>query len=325
MTPLLLLALALIAPSASAQEGAASARLSWSRGPGAESCAPEEAIAAEVVARLGRDPFASETPSLRIEAIVTHDGAWRALIVVRRTDGTPGGERVLDSAAPTCASLDAAAALAVTLLIDPDALSREPAPAPEPAMEPGRALPTPEPPTTEPSVAPSPEPHPIGLSIGVLGAIGLAPDPAPGVLVDGMISLIPLLRLHVGLGFLPEQRAGELGQVAGLGRTFGRVGLELVVLDDVVGVGVGLDALIGAVHAVVYTLEPLTPGAQPWGAASASVRLRWRFADPVGLELEAGALVPFVRTRFAVEGGGPSYFEEPVAGWAALAIHVELR
>src|SRR5687768_5565631 len=110
----------LLAPAAAwAQEAGTTARLSWARGVGAEACATEEVVASEVQARLGRDPFGAAAPTHRIEGLVTRDGAtWRALIVVRLADGTLVGERSLESAATSCASLDAASALAVALVID---------------------------------------------------------------------------------------------------------------------------------------------------------------------------------------------------------------
>jgi hypothetical protein len=291
------------------------AHLAWVRGEGAEACAPEEEIAAAVIARVGRDPFEGEATH-RIEGVVSRDGeTWRARILVRLIDGSGAGERALESAAPSCASIDDAAALAIALIIDPDSLSRAPHPSPEPEAEPVET--------------PTPCPTPIeaarsvrgGISVAAIGAIGLLPEPWAGVSIEGFVSIAPWLRLELGLWYWPELRGGELGRIAGVGLTAGRLGLRVPYFEEgILSLEAGAALLAGAMHTVVYTLEPLEPGDQPWIAIDASARARLMVADPLSIELALGLLVPFVRTRFSVEGGGPSFQQDVVTGWLSLAI-----
>ena len=97
--------------------------LNWVRAPGAEDCASGTVIAEDIARRLGRDPFAvSSDDALRIDGIVDGDPR-RARIFVRHPDGSLAGTRDLtaDADAGDCHALDQAVALAIALVIDPEA------------------------------------------------------------------------------------------------------------------------------------------------------------------------------------------------------------
>jgi len=115
--------------------------LSWTRLEGAESCIGARELALAVERLLGRAVFVSTAKAeLSVEGRVEarDGGAWHAVIVVADEQGQVLGTRELDSAEPDCRSLDDPVALAIALMIDPDAAlaptppaSGPPAPPPE--------------------------------------------------------------------------------------------------------------------------------------------------------------------------------------------------
>lgn len=99
--------------------------LAWVRGAGAEDCPPAAELQREVEQRIGRPLFDIAAPQ-SIEASVQRDdhGASptrRSEIHVRDSDGTSIGERTLTSTEVDCRSLFSSTALAIALLVDPDA------------------------------------------------------------------------------------------------------------------------------------------------------------------------------------------------------------
>ena len=95
-----------------------SARLSWAREPGAESCPELRTVQQEVAAHLGYEPF-DENAALVIAARLAPDGpALLGTIEVSRGDGTPLGRRELRSSTGDCAELSAAMQLAIAIVID---------------------------------------------------------------------------------------------------------------------------------------------------------------------------------------------------------------
>lgn len=153
-----LLALALLGWS-----GAASATtISWQRGAGADSCAEEPAILAEVEARLGR-PLESPTAAgaERFEVKVDKVGSsFRARIQRRDAASQLRGERVLSVKGDKCSALSDYVVVALSLMIDAEAaLSSASAPAdapPEPASADFPNAPEPEPAPASPTSAPEP-------------------------------------------------------------------------------------------------------------------------------------------------------------------------
>lgn len=340
------IALAMFAPtflaaSASAREAArpssASAQtttaFSWARGPGAEACASEEAITRSVAARLGREPFAHEAGDApaHIEGLVLRDAAgWHVEITVRGHAGETLGARHLESAAATCTSLDEAAALSIALILDPESLSRPPVPvavveeAPEETTsEPPECPVTP----TEAMVCPAPEGHRLEgtLAVSAAGSVGLLPSPWAGVSVDGAIALDPLVQLEVGLTYWPEQRGGLFGSRVGVGLTTGRLGVSVPYFREG---GLTLEVAgavhVGAMHTVIFSIEPAQPGDQLFLAADVRARARWAFAAPLALVVDVAAVIPIVRNVLRVDGG-PSFSPEPVAGNLLVGLAAEFR
>jgi hypothetical protein len=122
--------LSLLAPSALAAgaEATKPSSLSWVELPGAESCGGAMLVARLVEERLGRHALVAPSQAgLSLEGRVEHADLppyWRAFIMVRDPDGAVLGSRKIVSEASTCGELRESVALAVALMIDPNATSR---------------------------------------------------------------------------------------------------------------------------------------------------------------------------------------------------------
>src|SRR5450755_3770225 len=134
----------------SASEAHRELRLSWVRSASAASCPDAGHVEADVEQRLGWSPFVHpNAASESIEASVTRDNdVWRAAIELRAADGSSLGSRDVESPAASCASLAAAAGLAIALMIEPlspgqparAALGAPPAPKPAAVFTAARAV-----------------------------------------------------------------------------------------------------------------------------------------------------------------------------------------
>jgi hypothetical protein len=130
---LLLTAVLLVAPNALAEgaEATKPSSLSWVELPGAESCGGALAVARLVEERLGRHALVAPSQAgLSLEGRVEHAGVvpyWHAVLVVRDADGVILGSRDIVSEASACDELRESVAIAVALMIDPNATIR-PAP-----------------------------------------------------------------------------------------------------------------------------------------------------------------------------------------------------
>src|SRR5258705_9370252 len=122
---------------ANAAAPALSYALSWVRAEGAEECPSGRALVSEVERRLGRAVF-DATAERSFEVEVTRFGnTYRSDVYVRDATGRAIGHRQLQSDEPGCGALLNATALAIALVIDPEAAAREPASAqPVAAFEP---------------------------------------------------------------------------------------------------------------------------------------------------------------------------------------------
>jgi hypothetical protein len=96
-----------------------STRLAYVRGQGAERCPDEKALRLAVLDRLGYDPFVAWAPKT-VHAEVARDGPkLRARVYLADSDGRARGSRELSAPADECDKLLAAAALAISIAIDP--------------------------------------------------------------------------------------------------------------------------------------------------------------------------------------------------------------
>ncbi len=298
-----------------ATDAAAGARLSWVRAEGADACPPPEAVAAQVVELLGRDPFGA-APAQHLEAVAERrDGRWRARLYVR-AEGRPVAPREITDDAPDCAPLAAAVSLAIALSIDPTA--RPPA-TPSPPPPPPRT-PAPAPRAVRAAVAST-------VALGAFGQLGLL----PGATFGAELSAEPWARgpLHVRVGgvFLPEVRADRPGGTF----VFGATAVSLAPCVHLLrGARASLSAcgtlVAGAAHALALDLTPVAPAQRGWLAVGASARAALRLAGPVHLEARLDATALPVRVRFDLQGASVPVFEQsPVALSGFLGVGLSFR
>jgi hypothetical protein len=180
-------------------QAAASARLVYVRGPGAEACPGEQAVRSAVKARLGYDPFFAWAHDTLFAEISRKDTAFHAEIKLVDDASMLRGARDLVVAGGDCTAVIDAMALTVSLTIDPSSLIGGPAPAPRP--EPAPAPPPLQAPSAEPgpetasqaaapldshlaeqprSTTPPGPPVSAHAGLGALSAVGTAPSATAG-------------------------------------------------------------------------------------------------------------------------------------------------
>ncbi|SRR6266545_4881403 len=155
--------------------------LSWVRRAGAESCPGPLAMAQAVEKRLQRAVFVPTSQTdLAIEAYVepASPSGWHVVIHTSGPDGSLLGQRELSSKEVACAAVTEPAALAIALMIDPDATLAPPPPVPQP---PARE-------STMPQPAETPAARWQGI-VALFGGLyaGLLPKLAPGFVVRGLV------------------------------------------------------------------------------------------------------------------------------------------
>jgi hypothetical protein len=130
------LALLCVVAGASAASGRTSS-LSWVQLPGAEACGGASEIARAVERHLGRAAFVSPAQAdVSIEGHAEREGErFRAVLVLRDSAGAQLGTRQIESDVADCSELRENVALAVALMIDPDAVLH-PAPQRPPSLPP---------------------------------------------------------------------------------------------------------------------------------------------------------------------------------------------
>jgi hypothetical protein len=303
----------------------AGVHLSWVRSPAAMSCAPAGLVQADVVRRLGYDPFGEPSETSLEVAVSKTETSWQAAIEMRSATGDALGSRTVSSDAPACTSLSAAAGLALALMIDPDALTR--VVEAKPVAPPARVVP----PSPSPSPLPALEPRDSlgSVSVGPVLAGGVLPELALGVelRVERMIAL----RTYgsVGTVFLPEQRESASSARVNFGLSWAFLGLcQHFPLTAQAALTACASALAGALHSVVIDPVPLRPGERFWFATSLGGRLQWSFWRALGLEAGAELIAPLNRRTYVIESAATQQasataFQQPALGWlGSAALHV---
>lgn len=320
-----------------------SASLSWVRFDGAASCSTATEIAEGVARILRRDALVAPTRAvMAIEARVERipgKKRFRAIIDISGGDGKVRGTRKLESASDDCRKLDDAAALAIALMIDPNALQPPPPAAPAPpaptVIVKRDVMIVPVPVLVEPPRAPTPpEPPPrsspeLTLAIGPSLALGLVPGPAPGVRFGVELgpteTLAPGDRVTVGPSSIRVGFASYSGSIDVEGARPGQAGsLSMIALLPQVAlcpatVWVGARGALAA--CVVVDAGALTwtgddfdsavrSGARPFVDVGPVAQARLVLVEPFALEIRGAAVVPLIRDTFEYDRG---------AGTSALA------
>ena len=330
-------ALAQAAPNGSAPTYA----LSWVRAEGAEECPSGRVLMTEVERRLGRAVF-DAAAERAFEVEVTRFGTtYRSDVYVRDAAGHAIGHRSLQSDEPGCTALLNATALAIALVIDPDAAAQTPAPTsgvaafetpPEPAP---RVAPPPPPspmaeaPTAEPPIemlAPPRRPR-TQVTVALRGGIdaGFVPKTAPGVTL--FFSALPTRRWGYALAasYAPSETATSgIGSIdVGLTRGSALVTFDVAEIDSSTGRFVlAAGPSLGAFHVGVREPTPVTaPGDYLFLAAELQADLQLYVTKTIFIELGGGALVPLRRQEFLVRGQDAPVWRQPlVSGQAFLGL-----
>lgn len=318
--------------------------LNWVRLPGAESCITARALAEAVERRLQRTVFVSSSAGdLAIEGRIERaSDQWTATVTITRADGTSLGTRTLSSRDPSCRAIDASVELVLVLAIDPDALQRAPS-QPEPPRP--SQQPAPEVRTIETvrvvertvvrpvirveriAVAP-PTPWRFGFALGGGVNVGLTPNVAP--MAWGAAEVTPPRFVAIELsGGGGASIASTTNQVVGVSVdaafAFGGVAIcpratiaERVRVGGCVGTQLGplrwsSDGATGR-----RTSDFFLATATARGTAAVIVR------RPFELQLDAGAVVPFVRPKFVVGTVTPSGAIEPQTVFEASPIAAQI-
>lgn len=290
--------------------------LSFIRLPGADGCVSTQDLARDVEGRLGRPVFVSPARAdVSIEghiAPLPKRAGFKATIILRDVTGAHLGTRELTRSDASCADMRDPLALVIAVMIDPDAaLERPPAetpreeapppaaaPAPAPALSPSSA---PVPPAPPPPVARAEEPWRLDAGASGALAVGLLPDLAPGLHVDGLLTpprFVPLLVF--GQVWLDDTTpAGSPGHVT-FSLLEGGAGLcplaHRAARWSLYGCAAGQ---LGALEARGERFDVAQPAQRKlYLAGAVAARLSVRLAGPFAFRFGAGGVVPVQRDTF---------------------------
>jgi hypothetical protein len=332
-----LLAAALSAPDAAraADPGPRTSSLSWVRLAGAESCAGVRDVADAVERRLGRPVF--EAPARADRALegrierASPSGGWRAVITLSDEHGVIRGTRELHTDEPDCRALDDSIALALALMIDPDAaLSPLPPRAPPPVPPPPALPPAPR---CDPVPPPPPPPPPArpwraGAQVGFTVGLGMLPRAGAGVAMR--LHVVPPRgpAFEVGGTIWIEQTdtpAGKLGATFDL--AYGSLSICPVALGDGATTFFACaGAQLGSLRAAGIGFDHVLHQEQPIVDVTAEAHVRRALVGPLFAALGLGLVVPTFRYRFDVFDTQDLLFQpSPVAGTVEAAFGLSFR
>lgn len=229
-------------PASGQTSDAGGAALNWSRLPGTEACPDLGELARRVSAHLKRDAFVSPAKATTLvdASIQPAELGFRVRIVLSSGDQATPGERALTTINPDCNEAVDSAALAIALMLEPDALTRSDDPgatsAPSANAPATSAPPAPTAAPVEPakpspigtatkSKAPASRPRVLGptqLAAGALGANDQVPGNSFGVLAGlRRVNQSRSLGLDLGLTYLAPRRLELRADAGGRFSLFG--------------------------------------------------------------------------------------------------------
>jgi hypothetical protein len=313
---------------AAADPNQASTHFAWVRGEGATSCPPADAVRDNVARRLGYNPF-GESASRSFEVVASHAGEWwTARIYLNDSARRTSGFREIQSDGDECGALVNAVALALALAIDPEA-----ALAPRAANPPPGAAPPPAaysrdpvtPPLSSP-LRPTPSSTRPAFAFRALLSPNLLPSWAPGVAISA--DLQPAARLAVAAGgwFFPSVLASTPTARFGFGLTAAWLDACAVLVEHPTDLRVCAGPRVGALHAVVYSPAPTSPGDRVWWAAAAGFALKQQLGGRAFVEGGLEADFPLARYRFYVQNSGTTVFQQSAVvglGFFGLGFRVD--
>jgi hypothetical protein len=294
-------------------------------------------LALEVERRLGRkvfDPAAERS----FEVEVTRFGArYHSDVFVRDAAGKALGHRALESDEPGCAALFGATALAIALVIDPEAAQRESGAAQGVAAfeAPPPAAPSPVPPpppvivpparTSERPPSPVAPPPATAVTMSLRGLLlaGAVPALSPGLGLA--MAARPSARWGYGLSasYTAPRTVREGEGVFELGLTRGTVALTFdAARSEAVAFVLNAGPSFGAYHLAVFEPMPVTdPGDFLFAALELGANLQVSASKTIFFELGGLALVPFKRQQFLVRGQAAPVWSQPwLSGGGLLGV-----
>jgi hypothetical protein len=309
--------------------------LSWVRGEGAEQCPSGRDLTREVEARVGRALF-DAAAERSVEVQVSRDnGSYHSNVFVRAADGQAIGRRALESNEASCAPIFQATALAVALVIDPDAAppaehpdavatfapvasaapTAQPAPAP-PIATTGAVMPraaASERAIRPQTLAPAEPTHALStLSLRAVLSGSLVPGASPGLALD--FSVRPAERWGFSAGALyvsPTTASAGTGRAqiglsaAALGVTFDAARFDRVRLMLEAG------AWGGALQTAVLSPTPTAPGPFPFLALDLGARAQIALSRGVFAEIGGALALPLIDRSLLVAGAAKPIWREP--------------
>jgi hypothetical protein len=313
--------------AAPAKAGEKTSSLSWVELPGAEACGGAAAIARAVEQHLGRSALVSPAKAdFSIEGHAERLGArLHAVLVLRDATGAQLGVRELESDDPGCGELRGNVALAVALMIDPDAMlrapsERAPAPPPPPVVVERVEVPVVVAPPTPWQVAPM-----ASAAIGY----GFMPSVAWGALVSATLfppSFWPV-ELYGGV-WAPQSVSSRPGASTRFTSAFGGIGLCPVhVRGESLTFQLCAATQVGFIDSEPLGFASAKGGSLPTVHLVAEAQMSLALASGVAVRVGASLAAALLRGDFVFDdsAGSQSLFEAPVlAATAELGVAVTL-
>jgi len=302
--------------------------LSWVQLPGAEACGGAAAIAKAVEERLGRAALVSPAQAeLSIEGRAERNGEhFRAVLVLRDSAGVQLGMRELESDGADCSELRENVALAVALMIDPDAVLHPPP----------QHLPPPPPPprvvvqrVEVPVVVEPPAPWQVQPAVSAVIGGGFMPGGSVGALVS--TTLFPPrfwpVEIYGGV-WAAESVAAAAGASTRFTSAFGGLGLcPLHVRRGDLSFQSCAASQVGVVDSEPTGFATAQGGSLPTLHLVVDAHLSLVVAGGVSARAGGGLAVALLRTQFVFDNsdGTQALFNAPLlAATADLGLAVSL-
>jgi hypothetical protein len=299
---------------------------------GAESCIHTQDLAQAVEKRLARKVFVSASEAdVSVEGHVEgKPGKWRAVITIREADGKLLGTRELDSAESECSALNEPLVFVVSVLIDPDAETREPV---EEPAKPPPVTPTAPPPRvvvrTERVLVPvEKKPDPWFVEAGLGGAIGLGllPGTAFGVTTSAVLEPPAFWGIFVtGSYWFQRSVTAQNGAKSDVSLAHAGAGLCPIYWGaDRVSYRLCAGFLIGSLQSKGVGFDTEKSDEKLSAHVLVPNRLGLRLGGPLALTAGVSLFVPLVRTELTYrtsDGVSHSLYDpSPVAGAVDLGV-----
>ncbi len=312
--------------------------LSWVRAEGAEDCPTGRALSAEVERRLGRKVFdAAAERSFEVE--VTRFGSrYHSDVFVRDAAGKALGHRALESDETGCGALFGATALAIALVIDPEAAQREssvtqgvaafdvPPPAPPPVVAPVplavvAALPNPEP--APPPAVSLGATTPVTMSGRGLLMGGIVPGLSPSFGLAATARPTPRWGYALSGSYTASRKVRQGIGVFEIGLTRATVAVNFdAAQSEALRLVLSAGPSLGAYHLAVLEPGPVTdPGDFLFVAVELGAQLQVAVSNSFFFELGTQGLVPLKRQEFLTRGQEEPVWSQPwLSGGVLLGV-----